>query len=42
MVIVGRSDIEGAIIEAARDAGIEHKKWHNTDSAWFGLVSLIV
>ena len=38
---VCRSDIENAIVETARDAGIEHKKWHNTDSAWFGLLWLI-
>ena len=32
-----RSDIENAIINTARAAGIVHKRWHNTDSAWLDL-----
>ena len=32
-----RSDIENAIIDTARAAGIVHKRWHNTDSAWLDL-----
>lgn len=32
----GLDSINNAIKEAAKAAGIEHKGWHDTDSAWFG------
>lgn len=31
-----RKNIEDAIVETAEAAGIHHKHWHNTDSAWMG------
>ena len=34
-VIDRRQNIESAIIDASEAAGITHRHWHNTDSAWF-------
>jgi hypothetical protein len=37
-----RPDIERAIVETARAAGIEHQHWHNTDSSWLGPAARVV
>lgn len=31
-----RKDIESAIVATAEAAGVRHRGWHNTDSAWMG------
>lgn len=37
-----RPNIENAIIDSAKAAGISHQHWHNTDSAWMGPARRIV